>query len=106
MLRGQDVPQGITQIIIKIKELREAPKNFKSPFIIDLDEPLPVAGRAALAINITNLKALATLLGLDNSTCTVEAIQAACRGRSFPLYIAMVNDPQKQKLVRSLFFQA
>lgn len=105
MLHGQDIPHGVSQITIKILELREAPRNFNSPFILDLDEPLPVAGRSSIAINITNLRSLATLCGLDPKICTIEQIIQQSRGRTFPMYIGMTNNPKERKMVRSLFFQ-
>jgi hypothetical protein len=106
MLRGQDVPAHLSQITIKIKELREAPPDFGSPFIIDLDGPLPVPGRESFAVNITNLRALTTLCGLDPKKASIGQIIAAARGKSLTLLIAMTNNPKEHKMVRSLFFQA
>ena len=102
MLRGQDVPKSVTSLKIKVKELREAPANFKSPFIIDLDSP--VHDREAFAVNITNLRALATLVGLDPETADVDVLANKVKGKTFTLYVSMTNNPSSKKMVRSLFF--
>ncbi len=103
MLRGQDVPRSVNKVKIKVKELREAPANFKSPFIIDLAEP--VHERESFAVNITNLRALASLVGLDPETADVEVLAGKVKGKSFDLYVSMTNNPSSKKMVRSLFFE-
>jgi hypothetical protein len=102
MLRGQDMPKSVTSIKIKVKELRESPANFKSPFIIDLETP--VHDREAFAVNITNLRALATLVGLDPETADVDVLAGKVKGKTFTLYVSMTNNPSSKKMVRSLFF--
>lgn len=104
MLRGQDVPRSVSKLKIKVKELREAPQSFKSPFIIDLAEP--VHEREAFAVNITNLRALATLVGLDPDTADVEVLANKIKGKTFDLHVTMTNNPSTKKMVRSLFFDA
>lgn len=104
MLRGQDIPKSVNKVKIKIKELREAPSSFKSPFIIDLAEP--VHEREAFAVNITNLRALAELVGLDPETADVDVLANKVKGKSFDLYVSMTNNPSSNKMVRSLFFSA
>lgn len=104
MLRGQDVPTGKQSFKIKVRELRESPKNFKAPFIIDLDGE--VFGRAAFAVNMTNLRALAELESLDPDTADVEVLAKKVKGKSYTLHVAMVNNPSSQKIVRSLFFDS
>ncbi len=104
MLRGQDIPRSVTKLKIKVKELREAPANFKSPAIIDLAEP--VHEREAFAVNITNLRALAELAGLDPEAADFDILAGKVRGKSFNLHVTMTNNPQTKKMVRSLFFAA
>lgn len=104
MLRGQDVPKTVSQIKIKVKEMREAPDAFKSPFILDLVEP--VYGREAFAVNITNLRALAELSGQEAETADVDKIIKWATGKTLTLHLSMTNNPQTKKMVRSLFFLA
>jgi hypothetical protein len=102
MLHGEDVPRSVNKFKIKIKELREAPDQFNSPAIIDLAEP--VYDREAWAVNITNLRALAQLSKLDPDETDFETLAEKVRGKTFDLYVSMVNNPQTRKMVRSLFF--
>lgn len=104
MLRGQDVPKNLSQIKIKVKEMREAPTSFKSPFIIDLASP--VYEREAFAVNITNLRALAELSGQDPESADVDKITKWIEGKTLTLHLTMTNNPQTKKMVRSLFFSA
>jgi len=102
MLRGQDLPKSVNSVKIKVATLREAPSNFKSPAIIDLEEP--VHGREAFAVNITNLRALAVLLKMDPEQADFDKLAAASEGKTFTLYVGMVNNPKEKRMVRSLFF--
>jgi hypothetical protein len=102
MLKGSDVPKNVTKFKIKIGDLREAPAVFKSPFIIDLADA--VYGKEAFAVNITNLRALAEMAGLDPETADCDAIAKKMKGKTVQVYISMTNNPQSKKMVRSLFF--
>lgn len=104
MLRGQDIPKTLSQIKIKVKEMRAAPDSFKSPFIIDLVDP--VHGREAFAVNITNLRALAELSGQDPETADVDKVCKWVAGKTLTLHASMTNNPSTKKMVRSLFFSA
>jgi hypothetical protein len=104
MLRGQDIPRAVNQVKIKVKEMREAPNSFKSPYILDLAEP--VHDREAFAVNITNLRALAELSGQDAETADVDKVCKWVAGKTLTLYAVMTNNPQTKKMVRSLFFSA
>ena len=103
LLHGSDVPSKVMTVRIKVKELREAPDSFNSAAIIDLAEP--VYECEAFAVNITNLKALAKLNGMDEDG-DFDTLAAKVRGKSFILHVGMVNNPQTKKMVRSLFFDA
>ena len=107
MLHGEDLPKTQNKIRVKIKELREAPANFKSPAILDFAEE--VFGKQTMAINITNLRALARLAGSaagEEDTADFDHIAKKVKGTIINLNVGMVNDPQKGKLVRSLFVDA
>jgi hypothetical protein len=103
LLHGADVPNKVTSVKIKIKELREGPENFNSAAIIDFVEP--VYECEAWAVNITNLKALAKLNGLDDDA-DFDVLAAKVRNKTFTLHVGMVNNPQTKKMVRSLFFNS
>jgi hypothetical protein len=103
MLRGQDVPKSVSSFKIKVRELREAPANFKSPAIIELADP--VHEREAFAVNITNLRALAGLVGLDPDQADFDVLANKVKGKTFTLYVSMTNNPSSKKMVRSLFFE-
>lgn len=102
MLHGSDLKKSESQVKIKIKEMREAPKNFNSPAIIDLVEP--VAEKLSFAVNITNLRALAELSGLDPDEADFESVASKVKGKTFTLYKTMVNNPKTNKMTFSLFF--
>jgi len=48
MLHGSDLPASVSRVTVLIRELREAPSNFNSPAIVDLEEE--VYGKMALAV--------------------------------------------------------
>jgi hypothetical protein len=102
MLHGSDLTKAEQSIKIKVKELREAPKNFNSPAILDLAEP--VHEKQAFAVNITNLRALGELVGLDDDSADFDAIASKVKGKTFTLYKSMVNNPKTNKMTFSLFF--
>lgn len=103
MLHGSELNKSEQSVKIKVKELREAPKNFNSPAIIDLAEP--VHEKVAFAVNITNLRALAELAGFeDPDKVEFEKLAERVRGKSFTLYKSMVNNPKTNKMTFSLFF--
>lgn len=107
MLHGSDLNAREQTVKIKVKELREAPKNFNSPAIIDLAEP--VHEKQAFAVNITNLRALAELMGFklgEGDEVDFDALAAKVRGKTLTLYRSMVNNPKTNKMTHSLFFSA
>jgi hypothetical protein len=105
MLHGSDLPQKVNSVTITVRELREAPANFNSPAIIDLAEP--VYGKEAFAVNMTNLRRLAALVGFnDPDTADFEEVRArVVKRKKFKLAVALVNNPKIGKLTRSLFFE-
>jgi hypothetical protein len=103
MLHGSDLNRSETAVKIKVKELREAPKNFNSPAILDLAEP--VHERLHFAVNITNLRALGTLVGLPGDDADFDAIAAKVKGKTFTLYKSMANNPKTNKMGPTLFFE-
>lgn len=104
MLHGSDLGRTEASVKIKIKELREAPKNFNSPAIIDLAEP--VHEKLAFAVNITNLRALAVLAGFNDDDADFDKVAERVKGKTFTLYKSMVNNPKTNKMTSSLFFDA
>lgn len=103
MLHGSDLGKNENSVKIKVKELREAPSNFNSPAILDLEDP--IHNCEAFALNITNLKALAVLVGLDE-TADFDLLAKKVVGKSFTLYKTLVNNPKTKKMTASLFFSS
>ena len=102
MLHGSDLPRSVTSVKIKVQELREAPANFNSLAIIDFAEPVHEC--EAFAINITNLRALCELHGLDPEDTDFDVLANKVKGKTLTLYVTMTNNPKEKKMVRSLFF--
>ena len=102
MLHGTDLNKSEYSVKIKVKELREAPKTFNSPAIIDLAEP--IHEKLSFAVNITNLKALAEILGFDGDA-DFDALSAKAKGKTLTLYKTMTNNPKTNKMTYSLFFE-
>ena len=103
LLHGSDVPTKTKSFTVVCAELREAPENFKSMGIMDFAQP--VFGKAGMAVNITNLRELATITGFDEpDTADFEEIAAKLKNKKLKLTVALVNNPQIKKMVRSLFF--
>ena len=90
LLKGSDIPKGTTSIKVKVKAVREAPKNFSSPIIMDIE---PLYEKSALALNKTSCQALADRYGDD-----LEGLV----GKTIKLWIGMQNNPKTGKLGRSL----
>ena len=91
LLKGSDVPDGVTTITIVIAEIRQAPEDFNAPVIVVLKKP--IYNKSAWAVNKTNLKMLIKLFG-DN----VEKLI----GKKVKLVIITVQNPQTGEMVRSL----
>lgn len=90
LLKGSDVPKGQSTIKVKVKAVREAPKNFQSPVILDIEE---LHGKAAMALNKTSCQALSDKYGDD-----LEKLV----GKTLTFYVNMTNNPKTGKLTRSL----
>ena len=101
LLHGSDVPESATSVKVKVKDLREAPQNFKSAAILDFESP--IFETEAWAVNITNLMSLAAKLGFDPpEEADFDAVAKKARGQTLTLQVVMVNNPSTGKLVRSL----
>ncbi len=104
LLKGSDLPKGITKLKIKIAELREGGKDFQSPAIIDLEKP--VYEKGAWALNITNLRALARVCGHDDEefeNLDFDDLAKEAKGKSLNVGVAMVNNPKTKKMAPGLF---
>jgi len=91
LLKGSDIPDGITTITIVIEEIRQSPEEFNAPVIIVLKKP--IYGKSAWAVNKTNLKILIKLFG--------DAPEQLI-GKKIKLVIITVQNPQTGEMVRSL----
>jgi hypothetical protein len=90
LLKGSDVPKNVNSIKVKVTAVREAPKNFQSPIIIDIQE---MYGKSAMALNKTSCQALA-----DRYDDDLEKLV----GKTVQFWIALQNNPKSGKLTRSL----
>lgn len=100
LLHGSDLGKKETSVTIKIKDLREAPANFASIAIIDLETE--VHGKGAWAVNKTNMRAIMDKFSFDEDMEFSEVAQRL-RGKKLTLSRVMVNDPKKKTMVPSLF---
>lgn len=91
LLNGSDVPVGTKSITITVAGTRESPEGFSAPAIIDFKKP--IYGKAAWAVNKTNLKMLIKHHGED---------EKKLMGKKIKLEIISVRNPQTGEMVRSL----
>ncbi len=91
LLTGSDVPTGTKTVTIVVAAIRESPKEFSAPAIIDLKKP--VYDKAAWAVNKTNLKAIIKIFGDDPQKLA---------GKKIKLEIISVRNPQTGDIVPSL----
>ena len=62
LLKGSMLPKSVNKITVFVHGAREAPEEWKSPFVLDIDE---IHGAAAMALNKTNVKRMVALCGDD-----------------------------------------
>jgi len=91
LLKGSDVPAGTKSITIVVAGIRESPKGFGAPAIIDLKTPM--YGKSAWGVNKTNLRALITHFGEDEQKLV---------GQRVKLELISVPNPQTGEIVPSL----
>lgn len=92
LLHGSDIPKQFDGVVVKVKAIREAPANFRSPYIVDFAEPLPY-GCKAWGVNWTNAEIISQKIGDD-----LEAII----GKRMFLKKVRVNNPATDEEVWSL----
>lgn len=91
LLKGSDLPAKTERITVKALDIRKAPSNFNSPYLLDITCSIP--GKTSFPLNISNIQALAELLG-DN----LEAV----RGREVTLRKYLTRNPQQNKMAFGL----
>ena len=107
MLHGSDLPAKVNSVTIICRELREAPAQFKSPAIMDFGKP--VYDKQCMAVNLTNLRILASLAGFSEDeadSADFDVIAKKCDGKKFTLVKTLVMNPKLGKMTPSLFFQS
>jgi len=102
LLHGSDVPRKFNSVKVKCSVLRESPKNFGSPAIMEFDKP--VFDCEAMSINMTNLRSLAVASGAKKpDEADFDKVAAWCAGKDFTFFVGMVNNPKTNSMTRSLF---
>jgi hypothetical protein len=94
ILRGSDLPPKTAQIVVKCVDIRDPGPRFRSPLVMDIE---PVKGKGTIALNATNTRKLAELLGDGNKLDERKA-----RGKRFRFVVVLVNNPATKKATRSL----
>lgn len=61
LIHGSDLKK--TTLTVRVQAAREAPQTFSSPVILDIEEPDGLPGKQAVALNATNTRTLAEILG-------------------------------------------
>lgn len=109
LLHGSDVPDKKKSFKVTVKLIRESPENFRSPAIMEFESP--VFERDAMALNITNLRRIAILVGLVDqsdaeidSKIEIEQLSKMAAGKTLTISVISVNNPQLQQNTPSLFF--
>jgi len=55
-------------------------------------------------VNMTNLRALATMAGYKNADdADVDKVASWAKGKTLTLYASLVNNPKTKEMTRSLF---
>jgi hypothetical protein len=62
LLKGSDLPQKVNKTKVVCLDVRESPKGFKSPFIMEIE---PTYGKTDWALNTTNTRALISMIDSD-----------------------------------------
>jgi hypothetical protein len=82
LLKGSDLAAKTTKIKVVCTDMREAPEEFRSALIMEIE---PVYNKTEWALNKTNIKALVTLISDDYEKWI---------GWEIELAKSMVNNPQ------------
>jgi ABC-type multidrug transport system ATPase subunit len=100
LLHGSDIPKKVNSVTIVVEGIREAPKSFKSICILDFAKPVHEC--ESWAVNKTNMRALLEKFGLTDED-ELNDLSVKMKGKKISLGVAIVNNPQSGKMVRSLF---
>jgi hypothetical protein len=90
LLKGSDFPLKTKSVKIKILDAREAPSEFSSPMILDIEETF---GRGAMPVNKTNLNNLVDMLGDD---------YAKWKGHTITVETTLVRNPKTKQNTRGI----
>jgi hypothetical protein len=62
LLKGTHLPKNKNEVVVFVNNVREAPEEWGSPLVLDIDE---VYGCTALALNKTNVKRIVEMIDDD-----------------------------------------
>lgn len=89
LLSGSDIFASGTKFIdVHVEDIRESPRGFSSPFIVDFTKY--VLDKGSMALNFTNTKALAAYILEKLKVNDLEQL----RGAKLRLGITQTNNPQ------------
>jgi len=95
LLKASDLPPGTESITIEVVSVREAPKEWKSPAIVDFKKA--IESKTALALNRTNHKAVMKKHGDDESSLIRKKLT---------FDVISTRNPQTGEVVPSFAFRA
>jgi len=93
-LKVSDLPRGTRNVQVEVRDIREAPRAFQSPLIVDIGvvyvggNPVQTE-KTSLPINISNMSRMVECLGHDDLS--------AVHGMFLDLDIESVRNPQAQR---------
>ena len=89
LLSGSDIyASGVKFVDAFVEDVRESPKGFSSPFIIDFKEY--IMGKGSMAVNLTNCKILKVHILKERKVNDLEQL----RGAKLRIGIVKTNNPQ------------
>jgi hypothetical protein len=98
-LHGSDLPAKVSSVKVKVADVEEAGEKLNCKAIVKFTEP--VYDAEAWTVNATNLDIICEKLKLTGEEDFSE-LAKRLKGKTLTLTTVMVNDPSKNRAVRSL----
>jgi hypothetical protein len=94
LLKGSNLPKSKKSVTVFVNAVREAPDEWKSPLVMDID---PVYECGTIALNKTNVKLLVQMIGDDYE---------AWAGYEVTFAKVLVNNPQTHRMTAGLLVES